>query len=192
MKKYFYILTMAGCLSLINGINNAGAVQSEDVLVTYTCPAGCELHFMHSSDGRTYAHCQTPEGDTCGDPIVNIEVDTAISPVTPVVNATDLKPSKINNRVNSKKLNKTSARAAKTKPRVTPQTTNTYEPVSVVPESTIKLSSGFVNIRCPEGCRPKCTETADGTGMNCICQDANGFICNEKEVKTTNIPGLDK
>ena len=86
----------------------------------------------------------------------------------------------------------TVARAAKTKPRVTPQTTNTYEPVSVVPESTIKLSSGFVNIRCPEGCRPRCTETADGTGMNCICQDADGFVCNEKEVKTTNIPGLDK
>lgn len=111
MKKYFYILTMAGCLSLINGINNAGAVQSEDVVVTYTCPAGCELHFRHSSDGQTYALCQTPEGKGCADPSVNI--DNAISPATPVVKPTDLKPNKMD-KVNAKKSKKVSARSVET------------------------------------------------------------------------------
>ena len=115
MKKYFYILTMAGCLSLINGINNAGAVQSEDVSVTYTCPDGCELSFMHSSNGISYAYCLTPGGEACDDPSVNIEVFTvdAISPVTPVVNPTALKPNKTD-KVNAKKSKKVSARSAET------------------------------------------------------------------------------
>ena len=113
MKKIFLIFGMAGCLSVVNGINNANAVQSDDVVVTYTCPAGCELQFVHNSDGETGAWCAKPDGTTCADPNVNIFVE-AISPVTPVVNPTDLKPSKINNKVNSKKLNKTSARAAET------------------------------------------------------------------------------
>ena len=113
MKKIFLIFGMAGCLSLLNGVNNANAVQSETVVVTYTCPAGCELSFSHHNDGATFAWCYTPGGEECADPVVNISVE-AISPVTPVVNATDLKPSKINNKVNSKKLNKTSARSAET------------------------------------------------------------------------------
>lgn len=113
MKKIFLIFGMAGCLSLLNGVNNANAVQSETVVVTYTCPAGCELSFSHHNDGATFAWCYTPGGEKCADPVVNISVE-AISPVTPVVNATDLKPSKINNKVNSKKLNKTSARSAET------------------------------------------------------------------------------
>ena len=115
MKKYFYILTMAGCLSLINGIKNANAIQSNDVIVTYTCPAGCELDFSHSSNGNTYAWCLTPEGERCDDPIVNIAVitDNAISPVTPVVNPTALKPNKTD-KVNAKKSKKVSARSAQT------------------------------------------------------------------------------
>lgn len=112
MKKYFYILTMAGCLSLINGINNANAVQSEDVIVTYTCPAGCELHFSHHNDGATFAWCFTPGGEECADPVVNISVE-AISPVTPVVNPTALKPNKTD-KVNAKKSKKVSARSAET------------------------------------------------------------------------------
>ena len=98
MKKIFLIFGMAGCLSLLNGVNNANAVQSETVVVTYTCPAGCELSFSHHNDGATFAWCYTPGGEECADPVVNISVE-AISPVTPVVNATDLKPSKINNKV---------------------------------------------------------------------------------------------
>ena len=113
MKKIFLIFGMAGCLSVVNGINNANAVQSDDVIVTYTCPAGCELRFGHNNDGKTFAWCEKSDGTACADPKVNISME-AISPVTPVVNATDLKPSKINNKVNSKKLNKTSARAAET------------------------------------------------------------------------------
>ncbi len=116
MKKYFYILTMAGCLSLINGINNANAVQSEDVVVTFTCPAGCELYFVHDSDGSTSAACYvTGSAERCNDPIVNIDVitDNAISPVTPVVKPTDLKPNKMD-KVNAKKSKKVSARSAET------------------------------------------------------------------------------
>ena len=116
MKKYFYILTMAGCLSLINGINNAGAVQSEDVVVSYTCPDGCEVRFIHGSDGSdgtTYAWCFTPEGGNCDDPRVIINVDNAISPVTPVVNPTALKPNKTD-KVKAKKSKKVSARSAET------------------------------------------------------------------------------
>lgn len=115
MKKYFYILTMAGCLSLINGINNAGAVQSDYVIVTYTCPDGCELSFSHSSSGTSSASCNTPEGEKCDDPSVDIAVftDNAISPVTPVVNPTALKPNKTD-KVNAKKSKKVSARSAET------------------------------------------------------------------------------
>lgn len=116
MKKYFYILTMAGCLSLINGINNANAVQSEDVVVTFTCPAGCELYFVHDSDGSTSASCYATESaERCNDPIVNIDVftDDAISPATPVVNPTALKPNKTD-KVNAKKSKKVSARSAET------------------------------------------------------------------------------
>lgn len=180
MKKVFLIFSMAGCLSLINGINNAGAVQSEDVVVTYTCPDGCELRFVHGGS-VTMAKCQTPEGKICDGPSVNMEADNAISPV----NATDLKPSKINNKVNSKKLNKTSARAAETKPRIAPKSTNTYEPGSIT-----KVSSGFVNIECPEGCEPKISTI--GNNVMVYCLDGNGNLCNEKSVKSTNVPAAVK
>lgn len=112
MKKVFLIFSMAGCLSLINGINNAGAVQSEDVVVTYTCPDGCELRFVHGGS-VTMAKCQTPEGKICDGPSVNMEADNAISPVTPVVNPTALKPNKTD-KVNAKKSKKVSARSAET------------------------------------------------------------------------------
>ena len=113
MKKVFLIFSMAGCLSLINGTNNANAVQSEYTVVTFTCPEGCELVFAHGSGGFTDAYCEGPNGDRCDDPIVGIEVrpDTAISPVTPVVKPTDLKPNKTD-KVNAKKSKKVSARAA--------------------------------------------------------------------------------
>ena len=117
MKKVFLIFSMAGCLSLINGTNNANAVQSEYTVVTFTCPAGCELHFTNYSDaaGSTTAFCMGPNGEDCDDPSVNIEVrpDNAISPVTPVVNPTALKPNKTD-KVNAKKSKKVSARSAET------------------------------------------------------------------------------
>ncbi|MBQ3785097.1 MAG: hypothetical protein II843_01730 [Alphaproteobacteria bacterium] len=71
----------------------------------------------------------------------------------------------------------TVARAAKTKPRVTPQTTNTYEPVSVEPGSITKVSSGFVNIECPEGCEPKVKTI--GNKVTVYCVDSEGYMCNE-------------
>ena len=106
---------MAGCLSLINGTNNANAVQSEYTVVTFTCPAGCELLFSHGDGGFTAAYCMGQNGDRCDDPIVGIEVvpDNAISPVTPVVNPTALKPNKMD-KVNAKKSKKVSARSAET------------------------------------------------------------------------------
>lgn len=115
MKKCFLIFSMAGCLSLINGTNNANAVQSEYTVVTFTCPAGCELRFTNYSDaaGATLAYCVGPNGDRCDDPTVGIEVDNAISPVTPVVKPTDLKPNKTD-KVNAKKSKKVSARSAET------------------------------------------------------------------------------
>ena len=113
MKKIFLIFGMAGYLSLINGVNNANAVQSENVVVTYTCPDGCELRFIHSSNGTTHAWCFTPESENCDDPSVNIDVYNAISPVTPVVNPTDLKPNKTD-KVNAKKSKKVSARSTET------------------------------------------------------------------------------
>ena len=84
----------------------------------------------------------------------------------------------------------TIARATKTKPRFAPKSTNTYEPVSVEPGSITKVSSGFVNIECPEGCEPKISTS--GNKVTVYCVDSEGYMCNEKEVKTTNIPGLDK
>lgn len=185
MKKVFLIFSMAGCLSLINGINNAGAVQSEDVVVTYTCPAGCELRFVHGGS-FTMAECRTPEGKICDDPSVNIEADNAISPATPVVNPTALKPNKTD-KVNAKKSKKVSARSAET-PRMVKKIV--YEPVSVEPGSITKVSSGFVNIECPEGCEPKIS--TNGNKVMVYCLDGNGNLCNEKSVKSTNIPGAVK
>lgn len=84
----------------------------------------------------------------------------------------------------------TIARATKTKPRIAPKSTNTYEPVSVEPGSITKVSSGFVNIECPEGCEPKIS--TNGNKVMVYCLDGNGNLCNEKSVKSTNIPGAVK
>ena len=107
MKKSFLIV---GALSAILSTNGY-AVGSQDVVVEYYCPAGCELHFTNYSAGVTTAYCVGPNGEECDDPTVGIEVDNAISPVTPVVNPTALKPNKTD-KVNAKKSKKVSARAA--------------------------------------------------------------------------------
>ncbi len=86
----------------------------------------------------------------------------------------------------------TVARATKTKPRVAPKPTNTYEPVNTVPGSTIKVSSGFVAISCPDGCKAKCWEN-QANGWYCECQTSDGHLCEESVITdATDVLKLDK
>ncbi len=117
MKKVFLILIMIVCFSLVNGINSANAVQSDTTVITYTCPEGCSIIYK-GVGGNSWevmsATCINLYGESCGDPVVNVVVtENAISPVTPVVNPTALKPNKTD-KVNAKKSKKVSARSAET------------------------------------------------------------------------------
>ena len=84
MKKYFLIFgIMCGLF-----ITNANAVQSDEVVVQFICPAWCELRFSHFSDGTTYASCRDSNDERCDDPEVVIMTDQTILPVTHEINPT--------------------------------------------------------------------------------------------------------
>ena len=81
MKKVFLIFGIAGCLSLVNGINNAHAVSDNPVITfTYTCPGNCTLQFIDTVGGisaqcvRVYMNSDDPTDSwngtiiPCGDP----------------------------------------------------------------------------------------------------------------------------
>ena len=106
MKKYFLILGIMGGLF----VNNASAVQSDTVVINFTCPDGCVLSYS-SMTGVTVAQCITSIGGrSCGDPQIDI-VENAVSPATYGVNPTT--DSNKTNKVSEKKKT-VSARSAET------------------------------------------------------------------------------
>ena len=78
----------------------------------------------------------------------------------------------------------TVARATKGKTRIAPQPTDKHEPVNVEPGSIIKVSSGWSEIRCPEGCVARSYTSNNGNTMVVECVDSNGKQCYEQEEVT--------
>lgn len=108
MKKTFLI---AGLIAGLTATNGYAVGQQQTVVVTYTCPTGCELHTFVHQDGLTGAFCTCEDG-TQVDPTVTIE-DTAPSPseIQQVMSQSTLNQAAIKN---AKKQNKVSARVAET------------------------------------------------------------------------------
>jgi hypothetical protein len=104
MKKYFLILGIMGGLF----VNNANAVQSDTVVINFTCPDGCMLSYT-SMTGVTAAQCITSIGGRpCGDPQIDI-VENAVSPAIHGVNPT----------TDSNEINKVSAKKKAVSSRAT-------------------------------------------------------------------------
>ncbi len=111
MKKTFLIAGLIAGLTATNGY----AVQSQIVVVTYTCPDGCELYTLVSEGGLTLAKCRC-SGGTVTDPKVSID-DLTPSPseIQQVMSQSTLNQAAIKN---AKKQNKVSARVAEM-PKIT-------------------------------------------------------------------------
>ena len=90
MKKVFIIFSMAGCLSLVNGINNANALSNNPVItLSYTCPEGCTLQFVDTANGiiascvKTYMDLDDPTYELngiiipCADPTITFGTTNA-------------------------------------------------------------------------------------------------------------------
>ncbi|MFQ6727231.1 MAG: hypothetical protein ACLRFF_02635 [Alphaproteobacteria bacterium] len=105
MKKTFLIMGLIAGLTATNGY----AVSSQTVIVTYTCPDGCELSTHILQNGTTVAGCKCSDG-TVTDPNVSTE-DLTPSPseIQRVMSQSTLNQAAIKN---AKKVNKVSARAA--------------------------------------------------------------------------------
>lgn len=111
MKKTFLIAGLVAGLTATNGY----AVGSQAVVVTYTCPDGCELFTIVDADGTTRAIC-TCSGGTVTDPKVSIENFTpSPSEIQQVMSQSTLNQAAIKN---AKKQNKVSARVAEM-PKIT-------------------------------------------------------------------------
>ena len=112
MKKSFLILGVFGAFLSTNGY----AVQSQDMIVIFTCPIGCQLSLQtYNSTGDQVARCYCDDGSTI-DPTIKIE-DTSPSPATiqQVMNQSEINQAAIKN---VKKQNKVSARAAAISPKM--------------------------------------------------------------------------
>ena len=85
MKKSFLILGLMGGICAIDGF--AARVASQDVVIAYSCPAGCYLDFSNAragSGGLSSAGCYyASNGSYCGDPTYVIVDDGANIPNTP-------------------------------------------------------------------------------------------------------------
>lgn len=105
MKKTFLIAGLIAGLTATNGY----AVQSQYVVVTYTCPEGCELYTSIDKDGFTIANCQCSDG-TVTDPRISIkDLTPSHSEIQQVMSQSTLNQAAIKN---AKKQNKVSARVA--------------------------------------------------------------------------------
>ena len=120
MKKSFLIVGVLGAIIATNGY----AVQSQTVVVTYTCPAGCELiqggisqtgsGISTTGSASATPICKCPDGDQ--DPTITIE-NTSPSPseIQQVISQSVLNQAAIKN---AKKTKATSVRAATVSPKV--------------------------------------------------------------------------
>lgn len=111
MKKTFLIAGLIAGLTATNGY----AVGSQIVVVTYTCPDGCELYTFVGNDGWTRASCNCSDG-TVTDPSISIKDFTpSPSEIQQVMSQSTLNQAAIKN---AKKQNKVSARVAEM-PKIT-------------------------------------------------------------------------
>ena len=110
MKKTFLIAGLIAGLTATNGY----AVGSQTVVVTYTCPAGCELNQFIRSDGTISAWCTCEYGQA--EPRISIK-DLAPSPskIQEVMNQSMLNQAAIKN---AKKTKLTSVRAVAIPPKM--------------------------------------------------------------------------
>lgn len=185
MKKIFLIFGMAGCLSLVNGINNANALSDgPTITLNYTCPDGCTLRYVQTINDA-YVQCVKDMGGgrfmECANPVVNIGTTNT------TVNLNDYNivsiPANMSviseKKIESKKSNNVSARAARI---------NT-KPVNVLARAQDKVADGgAVAINCPAGCTPDCAIL--GNVVLCECKASDGSTCKADVVTSENTTGV--
>ena len=142
------------------------------VIVTYTCPEGCELVWRNLSTGATYAECYNGT-EHCGSPTVNtvdvgpinfggVQTRAAQLPVVKnnLNNITPLPQEAVNARVAKKTVQK---------------------PVSTKPQvQDMAADGGAIAINCPAGCTPDCAIL--GNTVLCECKASDGSTCKAEVV----------